>query len=168
MSWSEISEAGELIVRVCFGFACSSTAASFASSSARGVCECDDAPSKCWWCDPGRIPQLYYIFSLFARCTHSRLECIPLYTSSNPPPALLSQHTLHAEALVSLHPPAAHSAHPQSWPLRLHQPCSMRLSPHLAPGPPSRPTSKRRDTTTRMARALSIRGIRTLSVALSS
>ena len=134
----------------------------FASSS---VCECDDAPSKCWWCDQGRPPQLYYIFSLFARCTRSFLECIPLYTSS---PALPSLRTLHVEAPVSLDPQAAHSVHPQSWPLRLPQPCSMRPSPHLAPGPPSRPTFKRRDTTTSMARAFSILGTRTLSVVLWS
>lgn len=100
----------------------------------------------------------------YSLAADARLECIPLYTSSNPPPALPSQHTLRVEALVSLDPPAAHSAHPQSWPLRPRQPCSMRLSPHLAPGPPSRPTSKRRDTTTRMAKALSIHGTRILSV----
>jgi hypothetical protein len=157
-----VSGTGRIIVRDCF--ASISAAAPFASSPARSVCECDDAPSKCWWCDQGRLP-LYYIFSLFARGRHSFLECIPLYTSS---PALPSLRTLHVEVPVSLDPQAAHSVHPQSWLLRLPQPCSMRLFPHLAPGPPSRPTFKRRDTTTRMARASSIPGTRTLSVAPSS
>jgi hypothetical protein len=145
--------------------ACLPAAPFASSSSARGiVCECDDAPTctTCWWCDPGG---LYYIFSLFARCTRSFLECIPLYTSS---PALPSLPTQHAEALVSLDPQAAHSAHPQSWPLRLLQLCSMRPFPHLAQGLPSRLMFKRRDTTTSMARALSILGIRTLSADLWS
>lgn len=166
-SWSELAEAGELL------FESVSLAAISISFSCwlhllhhhqrPGVCECDDAPSKCWWCDPGRIPQLYYIFSLFARCTHTRLECIPLYTSSNPPPAQPSLHTLHVAALVFLDPQVAHSVHPQSWPLQPPQPCFMRPSPRLAPGPPSRPTFKRRNTTTSTARASSILGTRTLS-----
>jgi hypothetical protein len=93
---------------------------------------------------------------------HARLECIPPSTSSSLPP---SQHTLHAAAPASLDPPAAHSALPLSWPLRLLPLCSMRPFRRQAQGLPSLPTFKRRDTTISMAKALSIPGTRTSSVA---